>query len=174
MRQLCQIYVLTDFEPKFFKTKRSTILTMPSSELTAYDQKMKEYLQSAKTAHTHAGKLIAFSELMNAIFGVSSFEIVQNVEQYVKTEGVMILKGRMDLQLGKTIIEFKLDLNKELETAKEEIQRYTTILRKNGQKVVVCIITDGVEFKVFSVHGKPIEVRSMNFGNVTVEQAMHS
>ncbi len=145
---------------------------MPPSELTAYDMKMKEYIQSAKAANTHTGKLIAFSELMKAIFGVSSFEIVQNVEQYVKTEGIMMLKGRMDLQLGKTIIEFKIDLNKELETAKEEIERYTSILENNGQKVAVCIVTDGIEFKVFSVHGKPIEVRSMNFESATAEQAI--
>lgn len=147
-------------------------MTMPPSGLATYDQKMKEYLQAAKTAHTHTGKLIAFSELMKAIFGVSSFEIVQNVEQYVKTEGLMILKGRMDLQLGKTIVEFKLDLTKELETAKEEIHRYTTILRKNGQKVAVCIVTDGIEFKVFSIHGKPVEIRSVHFDAMTTEQAI--
>jgi methylase of polypeptide subunit release factors len=145
---------------------------MPPVEKPVFENKMEEYLQSTKAAHTHAGKLIAFSELMKAVFGVTSFEIVQNVEQYVKTGGVMVLKGRMDLRLGQTILEFKIDLDRELETAKEEIERYTTILRNKGQKVAVCIITDGVEFKVYSVHGKPSEVRSINFEKVAPEQAI--
>lgn len=145
---------------------------MPPVEKPVFEKKMGEYIQSTKAAHTHAGKLIAFSELMKAVFGVTSFEIVQDVEQYVKTGGVMVLKGRMDLHLGQTILEFKIDLDRELETAKEEIQRYTTILRKKGQKVAVCIVTDGVEFKVYSVHDKALEVRHINFEKVSHEQAI--
>jgi glycine/serine hydroxymethyltransferase len=93
---------------------------MPSVEKTIFEKKMEEYLQSTKAAHRHAGKLIAFSELMKAIFGITSFEIVQNVEEYVKTGGIMVLKGRMDLHLGQTILEFKIDLDKELETGKRK------------------------------------------------------
>lgn len=55
---------------------------MSSVEKTVFDKKMEEYIQSTKVAHTHAGKLIAFSELMKSIFGVSSFEIVQNVKVF--------------------------------------------------------------------------------------------
>jgi hypothetical protein len=106
----------------------------------SYSDKLKNYLQAAKSAHSHAGKLIAFSELLKSVFGVSSYETVQNVEQYVKTGGLMVLKGRMDMRLGQTIIEFKIDLAKELETAIEEIERYTAILRKNGQKVAECAV----------------------------------
>ena len=95
-----------------------------------------------------------------------------NIEQYVKTGGVMLLKGRMDLRLGQTIIEFKINLIKELEVGKEEIERYTTILKRSGQKVAECIITDGVTFKVFAVREKPREVRTVNFDEVTPEQAI--
>src|SRR3990170_629753 len=102
--------------------------------MSTYDEKIKD-VQAAKTANTHTGKMVAFSELLKSIFGVSSYEIVQNIEQYVKTGSVMILKGRMDLRLGQTIMEFKIDLSKELEAGREEIERYATILRKNGQKV---------------------------------------
>ena len=133
---------------------------------------MEEYLQTTKEAKGHVGKLIAFSDLMKAIFGISSYEIVQNVEQYIKSGGVMILKGRMDLRLGQTILEFKIDLSKELETGKEEIERYTAILKKNNQKVAACIITDGIDFKVYSVHGKPSEIRCINFEKSTPEQAI--
>lgn len=145
---------------------------MSSTETTVFEKHMKAYLRSAKAANTHTGKLIAFAEFMKAIFGVTSYEIVQNVEQYIKSASVMILKGRMDLRLGQTILEFKIDLGKELDTAKEEIERYTAILKNKGQKVAVCIITDGVEFKVYSVHDKPSEVRSINFEKVTPEQAI--
>ena len=55
---------------------------------------------------------------------MSSYEIVPNVEQYIKTGNVLSLKGRMDIHLGQTIIEFKIDLVKELSTAIEEIERY--------------------------------------------------
>src|SRR4030066_2247705 len=99
--------------------------------MSQYIEKIKEYVLAAKNAHTHAGKMVAFSELLKSIFGVSSYEIVQNIEQYVKTGGLIILKGRMDMRLGQTIMEFKIDLSKELTTGKEEIERYTAILRKN-------------------------------------------
>lgn len=128
----------------------------------SFRDRIREYLQAAK-APTHTGKLIAFSELLKSVFGVESHEIVQNVEQYVKSGRLMILKGRMDMRLGQTIIEFKVNLAKELDTAIEEIERYTAILRKNGQKVAECIVTDGIMFKVFTVREKAKEVRTISF-----------
>lgn len=138
----------------------------------SYSKRIRDYLKVTKTANTHTGKLIAFSELLKSTFGVDSYEIVQNVEQYIKSGGLMVLKGRMDMRLGQTIIEFKMDLTKELDTAKEEIERYTAILRRNGQKVAECIVTDGVEFKVFKVREIAKEVRAISFEEVTPEQAI--
>ena len=109
---------------------------------------------------------------MKSVFGVSSFEVVQNVEQYVKAGGLMILKGRLDLRLGQTIMEFKIDLSKELDAAIEEIERYTAILRKNGQKVAECIITDGLKFEVYTIKGKAEKVREINFAEATSDQAI--
>lgn len=138
----------------------------------SYAEEIKVYLQAAGAAHTHTGKLIAFSELLKSVFGVASHEVVPNVEQYIKTGGLMVLRGRMDMRLGRTIIEFKLDLTRELVTAIEEIERYSTILRKNDQKVAECIITDGITFKVFTVRDGAKEVRTINFREVTPEQAI--
>ena len=84
----------------------------------------------------------------------------------------MLLKGRMDMRLGHTIIEFKIDLVRELDNALEEIERYTKILRKNGQKIGECIVTDGIRFKVYRVLDEAKEVRSMDFEEVTPEQAV--
>ena len=78
----------------------------------------------------------------------------------------------MDLRLGQTIMEFKIDLSKELDTAIEEIERYTSILRKNGQKVAECIITYGLKFEVFTVNGKAEKVREINFEIATSDQAI--
>jgi len=89
----------------------------------SYSDRINEYLEATRKAKTHTGKLITFSELVKSIFGVSSCEIVENVEQYVKSGKVLVLKGRMDLRLGQTILEFKIDLKKELEDAIEEIER---------------------------------------------------
>lgn len=138
----------------------------------SYADNVRAYLQAVDAAHTHTGKLITFSELLKSVFGVSSYEIVPNVEQYVKSGGLMVLKGRLDLRLGQTILEFKIDLAKELETAIEEIERYTSILRKNNQKVAECIITDGKTFKVFTVRDGAKEVRTINFEEVTPEGAI--
>ena len=138
----------------------------------SYSEIIREYLRTTEAAHTHTGKLIAFSELLKPIFGVSSYEIVPNVEQYVKTGGLLVLRGRMDLRLGQTIVEFKIDLARELDTAIEEIERYTAILRNNGQKVAECIITDGKTFKAYKVREKAREVRIINFEEATPEQAI--
>ena len=133
---------------------------------------MKEYLLAAKNANTHTGKLIAFSDFLKQIFGISSYEIVPNVEQYIKTGNVIALKGRLDIHLGQTIVEFKINLANELETGIEEIERYTKILRTKGQKIAECIITDGLVFKVFKIQEKAVEVRSINFEEKTPEQAI--
>jgi hypothetical protein len=82
------------------------------------------------------------------------------------------LKGRMDLRLGQTIIEFKIDLSRELETALEEIERYTAILRKNDQKVAECIITDGLKFQVYTINRKVEKVREISFEEATSNQAI--
>jgi hypothetical protein len=47
---------------------------------------------AAKAANTHTGKLIVFSDLLKQNFGLDSYEIVPNVEQYVKTGGLIALK----------------------------------------------------------------------------------
>jgi len=161
---------LTSFEC-FIYVVNIIFLRTTGSEMS-YADKVKSYLQAINVSHTHTGRLIAFSEFLKSVFGVGSYEIVPNVEQYVKTGGLMVLKGRMDLRLGQTIIEFKIDLARELETAIEEIGRYTTILRKNNQKVAECIITDGKTFKVYNVRARTREVRSINFEEVTPEQAI--
>jgi hypothetical protein len=137
-----------------------------------YEENIQNYLLAAKKANTHTGKLIAFSELLKQIFGKSSFEIVPNVEQYIKAGGLIALKGRMDMHLGQTIIEFKINLVKELDTGIEEIERYTKILRSSGKKIAACIITDGIVFKVFNVQEKATEVRAVNIGEMTAEQAI--
>jgi len=138
----------------------------------SYSKIIRNYLQTVEAAHTHTGKLIVFSELLKSVFGVSSYEIVPNVEQYIKTGGLIVLKGRMDMRLGQTIIEFKIDLARELDTAIEEIERYTAILRENGQKVAECIVTDGKKFKAFTMRDGAKEVRTINFAKVTPGQAI--
>jgi len=138
----------------------------------SYQEKMAEYLRTVDAAHRHTGKVVAFSELLKLFFGVSSYEIVQNVEQYIKAGGLIVLKGRMDMRLGKTIIEFKVDLSRELDTAIEEIERYSTILKNKGQKVGHCIITDGKEFKAYKMRDGAKQVRAINFGQATPEQAI--
>ena len=138
----------------------------------SYEGTVKNYLLAAKNANTHTGKLIAFSDFLKQIFGISSYEIVPNVEQYIKTGNVIALKGRLDMHLGQTIVEFKINLATELEAGIEEIERYTKILRTKGQKIAECIITDGLVFKVFKVQEKAVEVRTIDFEEVTSEQAI--
>jgi len=36
----------------------------------SYDDIVREYLKTVEAAHTHTGKLIAFSELLKSVFGV--------------------------------------------------------------------------------------------------------
>jgi hypothetical protein len=137
----------------------------------SFAEKIEAYLQSVNAPHSHTGLLIAFSELLKSVFGVASYETVPNVEQYVKAD-MIALKGRLDMRLGQTIIEFKLNLAKELDAAKEEIERYSAILRKNNKKVAECIITDGKTFRVFTVRDGVREVRAINFEEVAPEEAI--
>lgn len=140
--------------------------------MSTYHDKIKEYLHEAEVAHTHAGKEVAFSGLLKSVFGISGLEIIPNIENYIKTGEARMLKGRMDLHLGRIIIEFKINLKKELEKAIEEIERYSEILNEKGEKITVCIITDGLIFKVYSIHNSANEVREIDFRKATPEQAI--
>jgi hypothetical protein len=53
----------------------------------------------------------------------------------------------MDLRLGQTIIEFKIDLGKELETEIEEIERFTRILADKGQKEWVNVLLRSARYR---------------------------
>ncbi len=140
-----------------------------------FEESFKKYLEAASSAGTHQAKMIAFTIFLSEVFGKSSYEIIQDVEKYVSTRdkiSMMTIKGRMDMHFGQTIIEFKLNLSRELEAAKEELARYAKIMRSNRQKVGECIVTDGLIFKVMVVGDEAKEVREIDFRKVPPETAI--
>ncbi|MGA2913119.1 MAG: N-6 DNA methylase [Methanoregula sp.] len=136
-------------------------------------EEFNKYLQSVKEKNSHQAKILVFHHLLESFFDTDVYETAPDVEKYIKTGSALKLKGRLDLRLGRTIIEFKTDFPKELTKALEEIERYSKILQNKKQKIATCIITDGLRFKVYVIiQNKPVEIRDVNFSNFSPEQAL--
>lgn len=137
------------------------------------EKEFKDYLESIRISNTHQARMITFTEFLKKVFGVSSYEVLPNIEKYIEANTSMVkLKGRMDLHFGSTIIEFKMDLSRELDAAKEELVRYSKILRSEGKKVGECLVTDGFVFKVMKVGDTAKEVREVDFREVSADTAI--
>lgn len=139
----------------------------------AFEKEFKEYLESVRISNSHQAKMIAFTNFLMNVFGTSSYEVLPNVEKYISSNASMVkLKGRMDLHFGSTIIEFKMDLSRELDKAKEELVRYSKILRSSVEKVGEGIITDGFVFKVMKVGEEAKEVKEIDFREIGSDAAV--
>lgn len=139
----------------------------------AFEKEFKEYLESVRISNSHQAKMIAFTNFLKNVFGTSSYEVLPNVEKYISSNASMVkLKGRMDLHFGSTIIEFKMDLSRELDSAKEELVRYSKILQSSGEKVGECLVTDGFVFKVLKVGDDAREVKEVDFREASSDAAV--
>ncbi|MFQ5866240.1 MAG: N-6 DNA methylase, partial [bacterium] len=108
--------------------------------------------------NTEAAKANRFLICLKDLFGEVDAEFVerylQGVEKYVRSkEKDILLRGKIDALFGNLVIEFERDLNRSLEEAKEQLQKYIAFLWSNqkAHKInYLGVATDGVLFFVYS------------------------
>jgi methylase of polypeptide subunit release factors len=115
-------------------------------------------LKSTCQTAAHTGRLMAFSEFLRKVFQVEISRVAPKVEQYRSLE-ISTLRGRPDLPFGDVIVEMKRDIQKERETALDELRTYGPLLSsKPTDPIPVGLVTDGLRYEVYTyelANGRP-------------------
>lgn len=115
--------------------------------LELLEKELPKYIHEIKSKHSENAKAIAFSSFIQKVFDVESIDL--DFEVPIKTE-VMELRGRIDAVFGNLIIEFKKDLRRSLEEAKEELTKYFQAYHeKFPNSRFIGIANDGIRFRVY-------------------------
>lgn len=141
--------------------------------LELLEKELPKYIHEVKSKNQENAKAFAFSSFIQRVFGVESEDL--DFEKSVKTE-VKQMRGRIDAVFGNIIIEFKKDLTKGLEVAKEELQKYFQAYLDKGESNFLGIANDGIHFKVFYpvIESNEVvdvkEIDELNLENSNAEQ----
>ncbi len=124
---------------------------MPS-KVTEVEKLRKElplYILNTGRVHSQPAREILFVGFAERVFGVRPEEFAEKMEVPVKSK-LWLVKGRIDAVFGNLIIEFKVDLNRELEDARGELKKYFQAFKeKHPRASYVGVATDGIKFRVF-------------------------
>ncbi len=107
------------------------------------------YLPNTRKAKSQPAKEILFASFAERVFGIKPEEFAEKMETPVASK-LWVVRGRIDAVFGNLIIEFKVDLDRELDDAKDELKKYFQSLKeKHPRATYVGIATDGIVFRVF-------------------------
>ncbi len=115
--------------------------------LKILEKELPNYIHDVKKRNSEFSKSMAFSSFIQKVFGIK----VEDLDFEVSVNSrVLELKGRIDAVFGNIIIEFKRDLKKGLDTAKEELIKYFQAYKeKFPDSKFIGIANDGILFKVY-------------------------
>jgi SAM-dependent methyltransferase len=114
-----------------------------------FESIVKECLARAKQANSHPAKLIVLTDLLRRLFGIELIEIIPGVERSLGSK-IYGFRGRADLIFRLIIFEVKVDLEKELEDAKNQLKKYFRALFENSpHEKFIGIATDVISFKAY-------------------------
>jgi len=139
---------------------------------------LANYIEMAKKAHTHPGKLAVLAKLLEEVFGVKLEDLLPGIEKKIGSR-ILGVRGRVDLLYSNVVFEIKVDLEKELEDAKKELKKYfQVLLEANPSAKLVGIATDVINYRAFipvienGVVKDVKEVSSINIEKVSPAEAI--
>lgn len=116
---------------------------------SAIENTILDFIANGKNSNSHPAKLLVFSKMLSEVFGVNVEDIIPGVEKKLGSK-VLGLRGSIDLLFSGVIIELKLDLEKEWDSARIELIKYFQCLREERPKdKFVAIATDLVNYRAF-------------------------
>ncbi|RLI46734.1 hypothetical protein DRO64_00465 [Candidatus Bathyarchaeota archaeon] len=111
-------------------------------------------------------------------FGIELTELLPGIEKKVGSK-IYGFRGSEDLLFRSVIFEIKVDLDKEINDAKEKLKKYfQAMLEAKPEERFVGIATDVINFKAFKpvIKGDQVvdvsEIGSMNLSTTPVEEAI--
>jgi hypothetical protein len=136
----------------------------PRPQLGRYERSIKRYLEEVKVQQSEPARFHRFTALLHELFGDLDFPMIRDFLSGLETrisahegEKCGVLRGRPDALYGNLVIEFERSLPAKLKEAKEQLQRYLTILSSRLETRDTCFIpiaSDGINFFVFAPREK--------------------
>jgi len=118
-----------------------------ATELPVLIEELPNYILDVKSKHSENAKAFSFSSFIQKVYGIPTEDL--DLEVPVKST-VRKLKGRVDAIFGNLIIEFKKDLESEIEDAEYKLSKYLLAYHESQPNVrYVGIANDGTHFVVY-------------------------
>jgi type I restriction-modification system DNA methylase subunit len=110
---------------------------------------LDNFISRARQANTHVAKQLVLADFLGKTFDIQLEDLVPGIEKKVGSR-ILGVRGRIDLLYSDIVFEVKVDLNRELDTAKGELKKYfQALLEANPKTKLVGIVTDLINFKAF-------------------------
>ena len=130
--------------------------------LVELQTELPAYLVDVKNANSQPAKEIIFARFIERVFDIRPETISMEVPIASK---VLLVRGRVDAVFGKILMEFKLDLKRELDDAKAELTKYfQAYYEKHPNESYIGMAHDGIMFRVF----QPIFANQLDTGKRVV------
>ncbi len=91
------------------------------SEVDILKRELTTYLPNTQKAKSQPAKEILFVSFDERVFKIKPEEFSEKMETPV-TSKLWLVRGKIDAVFGNLIIEFKVDLDRELDAAKDELE----------------------------------------------------
>jgi hypothetical protein len=119
------------------------------SEFERLKEELPGYLTRAKNAKSQPTKEFTFASFIHKVFGITSEDFSEKMEVSVVSK-VLLMRGRVDAVFGNLLLEFKIDLDREIDDARREFTKYFQALKEKYPTMsYIGIATDDIKFKVF-------------------------
>lgn len=151
-----------------------------ASELTEnmFSSVIREHVAKSRSAHTHPGKLLVLSRLLEKLFGVQLEELIPGIETKLGSK-LLGLRGSADLIFSNVVFEIKVNLKRELEDAERQLLKYfQALLEGDPERKHIGIATDCIEFIAYtpkSENGRVVglnKVSSLNVANALPSESV--
>ena len=129
-------------------------------------KELPDYKRDVKRRHAENAKSMRFSTFIQSVFGIKP----EDLDYEVPTDSTILhVKGRIDITFDKLIIEFKKDLDSQIEEAKTALKKYFQAYLEKSEINFLGVATDGIKFIVFGAitkNNEVVELKELNSLNI--------
>jgi len=139
---------------------------------------LARYVDMARKASTHPGKLVVLTKLLDEVFGVALEDLLPGMEKKIGSR-ILGVRGSVDLLYTSIVFEIKVDLDKELDDAKKQLKKYLqALIEARRWEKPIGIATDTIKYIAFipiienGVVRDVMEISSIDISRVPVTDAI--
>ena len=115
---------------------------------------IKNHVAKSHSVHTHPGKLLVLSRLLEKLFGVKLEELIPGIETKLGSK-LLGLRGSADLIFSNVVFEIKVDLKRELDDAERQLLKYLQVLlEREPKRKHIGVATDCIKFIAYTTESK--------------------